>query len=101
MRTYFSIMSEEKTQVQEARDESPKKDTVLPLEVIDRAIGSEIKILLTNNKEFTGKLVGFDDFVNVVLEDATEIDGDGSEGKKIKRMLLNGSQIAMLSPPSL
>ncbi|KAF3993999.1 hypothetical protein FT663_00019 [Candidozyma haemuli var. vulneris] len=93
-------MSEENTQTSTdiSTEDSTKKDTVLPLEVIDRAIGTDIKILLTNNKEFTGKLVGFDDFVNVVLEEATEIDGDGNQGKKIKRMLLNGSQIAMLSP---
>lgn len=72
--------------------------TVLPLEAIDRAIGSKIKILLTNDKEFNGKLVGFDDFVNVVLEDVTEVDAEGNEGKPIKKMLLNGAQIAMLCP---
>lgn len=96
-------MSDEHTQTttEPTTEESSRKDTILPLEVIDRAIGTDIKILLTNNKEFTGKLVGFDDFVNVVLEDATEIDGDGNTGNKIKRMLLNGSQIAMLSPSSL
>lgn len=96
-------MSEEHTQTstEPTTEETSRKDTILPLEVIDRAIGTDIKILLTNNKEFTGKLVGFDDFVNVVLEDATEIDGDGNTGSKIKRMLLNGSQIAMLSPSSL
>lgn len=86
------------TSAEPSKEDSPKRDTVLPLEVIDRAIGTDIKILLTTNKEFTGKLVGFDDFVNVVLEDATEIDGDGNTGNRIKRMLLNGSQIAMLSP---
>lgn len=88
------------TSAEPSKEDSPKRDTVLPLEVIDRAIGTDIKILLTTNKEFTGKLVGFDDFVNVVLEDATEIDGDGNTGNRIKRMLLNGSQIAMLSPSS-
>lgn len=89
-------MSNENTQTTEKTEESIS--AILPLEVIDRAIGTEIKILLTNNREFTGKLVGFDDFVNVVLEDAVEYDGEGSESKKIKRMLLNGAQIAMLSP---
>lgn len=72
--------------------------TLLPLEAIDRAIGSKIKILLTNDKEFRGTLVGFDDFVNVVLEDVTEVDIEGKEGKLIRKMLLNGAQIAMLCP---
>lgn len=72
--------------------------TVLPLEVIDRSIGSKIRILLTNNKEFTGTLIGFDDFVNVVLENVVELDSDGKAGAPIKKMLLNGAQIAMLCP---
>lgn len=89
-----------------ATDENPNGEstvdipTVLPLEAIDRAIGSNIKILLTNDKEFCGKLVGFDDFVNVVLEDVVELDSEGNEGKPIKKMLLNGAQIAMLCTSS-
>lgn len=71
---------------------------MLPLEVIDRAIGTQIRILLSNNKEFEGTLIGFDDFVNVVLQDVTEIDDEGGEGKVIRKMLLNGTQMAMLCP---
>lgn len=81
----------------ELSDEYP---TVLPLEVIDRSIGSKIKILLTNNKEFIGKLIGFDDFVNVVLESVVEVDCDGNASEPIRKMLLNGAQIAMLCPSS-
>lgn len=73
---------------------------LLPLEVIDRSIGSSIRILLTNNKEFTGTLIGFDDFVNVVLENAVELELNGTRGKSMKKMLLNGAQIAMLCPSS-
>lgn len=90
-------IDETKAQVEQPSqaDEVP---TVLPLEVIDRSIGSSIKIMLTNDKEFSGKLIGFDDFVNVVLEDVVEIHADGELGKPIKKMLLNGAQIAMLCP---
>lgn len=72
--------------------------SVLPLEIIDRAIGSKIRILLTNSKEFLGTLIGFDDFVNVVLEDVVELNEDGDSEAPLKRMLLNGAQIAMLCP---
>lgn len=72
--------------------------SVLPLEVLDRSIGTQVRILLTNNKEFVGKLVGFDDFVNMVLESVSEINNDGSQTKPIKKMLLNGTLIAMISP---
>lgn len=72
--------------------------TVLPLEVIDKAIGTEVHVLLTNDKEFKGKLIGFDDFVNIVLEDVTEYDNDAPNDGKIKKMLLNGGQISMIVP---
>lgn len=72
--------------------------SLLPLEIIDKAIGTEIQVLLTNDKEFKGKLVGFDDFVNIVLEEVTEIDSEGPKESKIKQMLLNGAQICMIIP---
>lgn len=71
---------------------------VLPLEVIDRAIGHQIRVLLTNTKEFTGTLAGFDDFVNIVLENVTETGPEGPSQHLLKRMLLNGTQIAMIIP---
>lgn len=71
---------------------------VLPLEVIDKAIGTNVKVLLTNDKEFQGKLAGFDDFVNIVLEEVSEYDNEGKKDATIKRMLLNGGQIAMIAP---
>ncbi|KAG0734007.1 hypothetical protein G6F57_016439 [Rhizopus arrhizus] len=70
--------------------------TVLPLEVIDRSVGKRVRVLMTGDKEFNGKLIGFDDYVNMVLEDVTEVDG----GAPIKKMLLNGGHIAMIVPDS-
>ena len=46
--------------------------SVLPLELIDRCIGSKIWVLLKSEKEISGTLLGFDDYVNMVLEDVTE-----------------------------
>lgn len=78
--------------------ESEDVPTVLPLEVLDKSIGENVKVLLTNDKEFHGTLVGFDDYVNIVLKNVTEIDGDGHTSGPIKQMLLNGGQIALLVP---
>lgn len=46
--------------------------TILPLELIDKAIGSKIWVVMKTEREFTGTLLGFDDYVNMVLEDVTE-----------------------------
>lgn len=72
--------------------------TVLPLEIIDKSIGHKIRVLMTNDKEFVGTLAGFDDFVNMVLENVTEVDGDVQSTELRKKMLLNGGQVAMIIP---
>jgi hypothetical protein len=37
---------------------------ILPLELIDRCIGSNIWVVMKSNREFSGTLLGFDDFVS-------------------------------------
>ena len=39
-----------------------------------RTTGSKIWIILKGDKEFVGTLRGFDDYVNMVLEDVTEFE---------------------------
>jgi U6 snRNA-associated Sm-like protein LSm5 len=70
---------------------------VLPLELVDKCIGSRVWVLMSSEKEFVGTLVGFDDFVNMVLEDVIEYEGDGSETHR-KKILLSGNHITMLVP---
>lgn len=73
---------------------------LLPLEIVDKCIGSKIHIIMKNDKEIVGTLLGFDDFVNMVLEDVTEFEST-AEGRRITRLdriLLNGNNITMLVP---
>ena len=75
-------------------------NTLLPLELVDKAIGSRIHIIMKNDKEVVGTLLGFDDFVNMVLDDVVEYEST-SEGRRVTRLdqiLLNGNNITMLVP---
>lgn len=74
-----------------------QQQQILPLELIDKCIGSKIWILLSADKEFVGTLLGVDDYVNVVLEDVTEFDADGTQTHR-EKMLLSGNRIVMLIP---
>lgn len=38
--------------------------TILPLELIDKCIGSRIWVLLKSDREISGTLLGFDDYVS-------------------------------------
>lgn len=74
--------------------------TLLPLELIDKCIGSKIHIIMKNDKEIVGTLLGFDDFVNMVLEDVTEYEvlPEGKRVTKLEQILLNGNNITMMIP---
>jgi U6 snRNA-associated Sm-like protein LSm5 len=76
--------------------------TILPLELVDKCIGSRLYILMKNEKEFLGTLKGFDDFVNMVLTDVTEYEyNDGKRTEKhMETILLNGNNICVLVPGS-
>ncbi|SCU99801.1 LANO_0F03730g1_1 [Lachancea nothofagi CBS 11611] len=71
---------------------------ILPLEIIDKTVGQPIWVMLTSHREFTGLLVGYDDFVNVVLEDVVEYDANQEIKRHAGKMLLSGNNIAMLVP---
>ncbi|CEG41061.1 U6 snRNA-associated Sm-like protein [Plasmopara halstedii] len=73
---------------------------ILPLELIDKCIGSRLWIVMKGDKEFLGTLRGFDDYVNMVLDDVTEyeITPDGKREVKLDQVLLNGNNVCLLVP---
>ncbi|CAE6364931.1 unnamed protein product [Rhizoctonia solani] len=75
---------------------------ILPLELVDRCIGTRIWVIMKSEREFVGTLLGFDDFVNMVLDDVTEyeITPQGIKKTKLAQTLLNGNNICMLMPGS-
>ncbi|KAK6589460.1 U6 snRNA associated SM LSM5 [Cryptosporidium xiaoi] len=93
-------------------------NTILPLALIDRCIGNRIYVIMKGDREFSGILQGFDEYVNMVLDDVEEYGfksedldddkhtSDGNERKRLKRVLINrldtillsGNNIAMLVP---
>ncbi|THZ52887.1 hypothetical protein D6C88_09661, partial [Aureobasidium pullulans] len=40
---------------------------LLPLELIDKCVGSRIWVIMKGDKEFSGTLLGFDDFVSMLI----------------------------------
>ncbi|NWT04371.1 LSM5 protein, partial [Mionectes macconnelli] len=72
---------------------------LLPLELVDKCIGSRIHIVMKSDKEIVGTLLGFDDFVSI-LQGCTllEITPEGRRITKLDQILLNGNNITMLVP---
>lgn len=59
-----------------------------------------ISLLVQSEKEIVGTLRGFDEYVNMVLDDVTTIDytPTGQKESKLNSILLNGANVALLVP---
>ncbi|XP_039743397.1 U6 snRNA-associated Sm-like protein LSm5 [Pteropus medius] len=83
-----------------AADATTNPSQLLPLELVDKCIGSRIHIVMKSDKEIVGTLLRFDDFVSMVLEDVTEVEITPERKKitKLDQIFLNGNSITMLVP---
>lgn len=73
---------------------------IQPLALIDKCIGSRLWVLMKGDKEIVGTLLGFDEYVNMVMEDVTEYEftGDVRKETKLEQILLNGANVCMMVP---
>lgn len=65
--THINIMAATATTAatQSAPAAAPAISQILPLELVDRCVGSKIWVVMKSpNREFVGTLLGFDDFVS-------------------------------------
>jgi small nuclear ribonucleoprotein len=44
----------------------------MPMNLLEQMLNKRITLLLKDNRELEGKLVGYDDYMNLVLEDTEE-----------------------------
>jgi small nuclear ribonucleoprotein len=70
-----------------------------PLDLLNSSKGQEVMVQLKGNKQYVGKLLAFDIHINLVLENAKEM-----ENQELKKSLgltfLRGDTIIYVSPAS-
>lgn len=69
---------------------------VLPINVLEKSLNTQITLLLKDNRLLEGKLVGYDDYMNMVLEDVEE-NKDGNI-KRLGTVILRGNNVITISP---
>ena len=68
-----------------------------PLDVIHASLENSVIVGLKGNKEYRGILKGYDVHMNIVLEDAEEIE-NGSPKRKLGKVVIRGDSIIFISP---
>ena len=68
-----------------------------PLDMLNQSKGKEILLQLKNDKQIVGTLVAFDIHINIVLENAKELE-NGAIKKSVGLTFVRGDTIIYISP---
>ncbi len=71
-----------------------------PFDLLNDALGREVLVQLKNGMQIRGTLQAFDAHMNVVLDDAEELEGTEVK-RKLGKMLIRGDTIIFVSPSSV
>ncbi len=65
---------------------------VMPLALLEKNVDKNVSLLLKDGRTLEGKLTGYDEYMNMVLEETTERTTDGGE-KRLGTVVLRGSNV--------
>lgn len=73
------------------------------MELLQISIGSQVLVELKGRKKIKGKLRGFDQHLNIILEDAEEISVDPETNQQtvvqVDTVIVRGDNVILVSPP--
>lgn len=69
---------------------------VLPLKLLEKSVNRKISLLLKDNRVLEGKLMGFDEYMNMVLEDTEETKDE--QVKRLGTVVLRGNNVVSIIP---
>jgi small nuclear ribonucleoprotein len=70
----------------------------MAVKVLDESIDKVVLIKLKGGKTIRGNLRGFDQHMNLLLDNSEEIPADG-QTKSIGTIVVRGDNVVMISPP--
>ena len=70
-----------------------------PLDLLNNSKGKEILVQLKNDKQLVGTLLAFDIHINIVLDNAKEIENNEAK-RSIGLVFIRGDTIIFISPAS-
>ena len=66
--------------------------------ILEESLGKTVLIKLRGNRKLRGKLDGFDQHMNLVLEEAEDISTQENT-LKLGRIIVRGDNVILISPP--
>ena len=70
----------------------------MAVKILDESINKVVLIKLKGNKTIRGSLLGFDQHMNLLLDQSEEIPSEG-DTKSLGSIVVRGDNVIMISPP--
>lgn len=68
----------------------------LPLDVLERSMNKKMALQLKDGRVLEGKLVGYDQYMNLVLEETEERHDE--KGRRLGTVVLRGNNVVTITP---
>ncbi len=72
--------------------------TDISLRVLSESLGGKVLVRLRNGRMLRGILQGYDQHMNLILEQAEELDDENTSSKQLGTIVVRGDNIIMVSP---
>ncbi|MFQ5907666.1 MAG: LSM domain-containing protein [Thermoplasmata archaeon] len=69
---------------------------VQPLQILERSLNKKISLILKDDRVLVGTLIGYDDYMNMVLEDTEETQGE--QVRRVGTVVLRGNNVVTIAP---
>lgn len=70
----------------------------ISLRVLSESLGGKVLVRLRNGKILRGILQGYDQHMNLILEQAEELNDENTSSKQLGTIVVRGDNIIMVSP---
>ncbi len=67
---------------------------VLPLDALENHLDERMRLILKDGRRLEGEFVGYDQYMNVVLEDTEERSNDGN--RRLGTVVLRGNNVVSM-----
>ena len=67
----------------------------LPLDVLEKSINQKLSLLLKDGRSIEGKLTGYDEYMNMVLEEVEEVNSETK--RRLGTIILRGNNVVSIS----
>ncbi|MCX6650170.1 MAG: LSM domain-containing protein [Methanomassiliicoccales archaeon] len=69
---------------------------VMPLALMEKTLNKKVSLLLKDNRVLEGKLTGYDEYMNMVLEETEERNAD--QVRRLGVVILRGNNVVSIAP---